>query len=83
MKKIIFITLVILTLTSCKDATKAQYNALGKPHIIKQYSGGKLIGEWVSTGNVSNEESSDGWYFEDATTGKLIEVTGDIQISVQ
>ena len=67
----------------CKDATQAQFSALNKPHIIKQYSGGQLVGEWESTGSISNEERRDGWYFEDAKTGKLVELTGTVQITVK
>jgi hypothetical protein len=33
-------------------------------------------------GSVSNEANSNGWYFENATTKKLIEVTGIIIIEV-
>ena len=84
MKKLFLIAMVSLSLASCKDATKAQYNALGKKHIIVQYGcDGKIINQWESTGNVSNEAHSDGWYFEDVKTGKLVEVTGSIVITVE
>lgn len=83
MKKIIIIISAIM-ITGCKDARQAQWDALGKAHIIKQYSGGCLINTWESTGSVSNEDDgSDGWYFEDAATGKLIECTGTISIEVK
>ncbi len=84
MKKITLIAIAFIALTSCKDATKAQFDALGKKHIIKQYGcDGKIINQWESTGNVSNEGNSDGWYFEDVKTGKLIEITGTITIEVE
>ena len=86
MKKILFLlaALTVIALSSCKDATKAQYNALGKRHIIKQYAcDGHVINQWVSTGNVSCEAQSDGWYFEDSKTYKLIEITGTISIEVE
>ena len=44
---------------------------------------GKIIKQWESTGSVSNSEKSDGWYFEDAATGKLVEVTGTLSIEVK
>lgn len=76
--------LFALTFVSCKDATQAQFAALNKPHIIKQYGcDGKSINEWESTGSVSNEEHSDGWYFCDVKTMKLVEVTGTIAITVK
>ncbi len=85
MKNIVIIfALSIAMLSSCKDATHAQFSALGKHHIIKQYGcDGKIINQWESTGGVSNEANSDGWYFEDLATGKLVEVTGTISIEVK
>ena len=41
---------------------------------------GKVIASWESTGNVSNQTQSDGWYFKDAKTGLLVEVTGNLVI---
>ena len=41
---------------------------------------GTVIKVWESTGNVSNEAQSDGWYFKDEATGKLVEVTGTLVI---
>jgi len=64
----------------CKDATRAQFNALGSKHKITMYSGGKVVGQWESTGNVNNQSQSDGWYFEDSTTHKLVEVAGQVVI---
>ena len=84
MKKIILFLLAIVALSSCKDAITAQFGALGKPHIITMYGcDGQVIRRWESTGSVSNEKDSDGWYFEDAATGKLVEVTGPIVIEVK
>ena len=85
MKRIVLIAaLAAIILVSCKDSQVAQFNALGKRHLIKQYGcDGKIINEWESTGNVSNAENSDGWYFEDAKTQKLIEITGTITIEVE
>lgn len=82
MKKAI-IGLILLTIgfTSCKDSTLAQYRSLGTKHLITQYGAdGKEINKWESTGNVSNSENSDGWYFEDVKTHKLVEITGTIKI---
>ena len=83
-KIISILTIGLISIYSCKDATSAQYSALGKEHIITQYGcDGKIINRWTSTGSVSNEEKSDGWYFEDSATHKLIEVTGTILIQVK
>lgn len=84
MKRLILALIVIVTAASCKDATQAQYNALGKEHLIYQYSAdGAVINKWTSTGSVSNEANSDGWYFEDSATNKLVEVTGTVTILVK
>ena len=84
MKKTLLIVLTIVSLASCKDAETAQLSSLGKPHIITMYGcDGRIIRQWESTGSVSNEDKSDGWYFEDAATHKLVEVTGPIVIEVK
>lgn len=75
--------LALLVLAGCTDAGNSQIAALNKPHTIKQYSGGVLVGEWESTGIIKNEKNSDGWYFEDAKTHKLVELTGTVQITVK
>lgn len=81
MKKLIFILLAGITLSSCKDATMAQFRSIGSKHKVTMYGcDGKVIRTWESTGNVSNEKNSDGWYFEDAATGKLVELTGPLSI---
>jgi len=70
-------------MTGCTNARIAVMQAYGQSHHIKQYSGGQLIGEWDSTGKVLNEKQSDGWYFQDMKTGKITEVSGDIQITIK
>lgn len=89
MKKLLFglttvMLITIIALSACKDAKRAQFNALGKPHIITLLGcTGDTLRRWESTGGVSNEEGSDGWYFEDVATGKLVEVTGTLVIEVK
>ena len=81
MKKLILVSIVTLALAGCKDSTISQFQALGSKHKISLYGAtGTLIQSWESTGNVSNEAQSDGWYFKDAQTGKLVEVTGTLII---
>lgn len=80
----LFTLLVLLTVVGCKDATRAQWKAMGKRHHVTLYGAtGTVIRDWWSTGNVSNEERSDGWYFEDEKTHKLVEITGTIVIEVE
>lgn len=79
----IFATTLALTVAGCTDGQTAGLQAYGMKHHIKQFSGGQQVGEWVSTGKVSNEPQSDGYFFEDATTQKIVEVTGTIQVTIE
>lgn len=67
----------------CSNANLGAVSAWGQDHIIKQYSGGQLIGQWESTGKVENEDHSDGYYFTDKATGRLVVISGDVQITVK
>lgn len=82
MKKLITSLLIttILFTTSCTDGLRAKVRGLGSPHRVTLYSGGHAVREWTSTGAVSNEQQSDGFYFEDAGTHHLIRVSGTVVI---
>jgi hypothetical protein len=80
MKKISI--LLALLLVGCTDAQISNISALGKPHKVSMYNGGKLVREWVSTGKVETLIDSDGWQFKDQATGKLVRVGGDVIIEV-
>lgn len=75
-KWIIAGSLAVLAIAGCKSSDFAQIGSLGHEAHVKCYSGNLLIYEGDSTGNVSNEGSSDGWYWKDAKTGRLVEVSG-------
>ena len=80
MKKTLLFAL-LLCAVGCKDSEISQLESLGSKHKITMYGcDGKIIGQWESTGNVSNEANSDGWYFKDSKTGLLVEVTGTLLI---
>lgn len=82
MKKLFVISIsTLFILSSCRDSTLAQYSALGEKQSVEMYSGGKLVRTWVSSGKVATEKNSDGYYFEDTKTGKLVRVSGDIVIT--
>lgn len=79
MKKILFILMLLLTLVSCTDAKQAKlgsYNDSFKVELVN--CDGTITHSWISTGKVSNEENSDGYYFLDSKTGELIQVSGSI-----
>lgn len=71
------LVLTFLILSGCTNAQKKQWTTLGSPGHITCYSGGKVIYEGYSTGKIASENQSDGWFFEDIKTGKLIRVSGD------
>jgi len=79
MKKIIVIV-ALLGLLGCSKAQRASICAIGSKHRITLYNGGIAVRSWVSSGVIENEERSDGYYFQDDATGKLIRVSGDIVI---
>lgn len=82
MKTAILISLAFWAslLAGCTRADLKQIEAVGSPGKVTCYSGGHVIYAGQSTGKISTEQHSDGWYFEDANTGKLIRVSGDCVI---
>jgi hypothetical protein len=81
MKKIIIIAILFIGLNSCTDAGQSKMFGYGKDYKIEMYSGGKLVKTWYSSGKVLSEENSDGYYFQQKITSKIVEVTGDIVIT--
>jgi len=73
------ITLIILSLMmlSCTDAFIGKFKALGDSAKVECYSGGLLIYKGRSTGKISNESSSDGYYFIEQGTNRILEVSGN------
>lgn len=81
MKKTLFSSfLAIALLSGCTSAERAKVFAYGSKHKITLYSGGVAVRVWHSSGAIINEEHSDGYYFQDDATGKLISVSGQIVI---
>lgn len=79
LKKLIF-CLIVLFAIGCTDAKMKQFTTIGSSAHVKCYSGGTVIYDGYSTGKVTTEKGSDGWYFEDSKTNKLIRVSGDCVI---
>jgi hypothetical protein len=76
MKKL-FLVLVGITMISCTDATLSKITSYGSEANIKCYSGGIVIYEGASTGKVQSEKNSDGYFFKEEGTGRLLEVSGN------
>ena len=70
------------SLQSCTDATRAKIGGYGDEFTVEMINcDGTVARSWTSSGKVKSEESSDGYYFKDKETDKLIEVTGRLIIT--
>ena len=66
-------------LSSCTDATLSKVGGYGETFTVKVLGPDTVI-TYQSTGKVISEEHSDGYYFTNAATGKLVEVSGTVII---
>lgn len=62
------------------DGKMAKWKSYGESRSIECYSGGSLIYKGESTGKIQSERSSDGYYFKEKGSGKLLEVSGNCVI---
>ena len=80
MKKIFTLSVLALLMGSgCTDATMSKMGGYGDTFTVKVLGPDTMI-TYHSTGKVISEEKSDGYYFTDKATGKLIEVSGTVII---
>lgn len=68
--------LILLTPLGCTRGDFAQVTAYGSRAEVTCYSGGHVIYHGTSTGKVSSEDRSDGWYFQEAESHNLIRISG-------
>lgn len=84
MKKTILVIAIAIAFTSCTDSTRAKFVALGNSATIELINcDGTITHSWVSTGKVHSSEHSDGYYFKDSATGNLVEVSGNVIITIK
>lgn len=81
MTKYIITSIIALFICSCTDASRARLTGYGDEYKVEMYSGGQMVRSWTSSGKVHSEEGSDGYFFNDKASGKLIEVAGDVVIT--
>ena len=82
MRTILLITSFIFLFYSCTDAKKAKFGGFGSKFQIEMLNcDGSVARTWISSGKVSSEQNSDGYYFMEEGTNKLIEVTGRLIIT--
>ena len=80
--KYLLIALALFSL-SCTEAQWEKATKIGDSAKVKCYSGGIVIYEGESTGAISSEENSDGYYFKEKADGKLKEVSGNCVLSYE
>ena len=78
--KRLWVLLGIIALSGCTDAARGKLSAYGGSAKIKCYSASEVIFEGESTGKVTSEANSDGYYFVDKADGRLKEVSGNCVI---
>ena len=82
MKKLLFSFIIVIILNSCTDASKAKFGGLGDEFKISLVNcDGSITHSWTSTGKIQSEKESDGYYFMDKKTKKLVEVSGSVIIT--
>ena len=83
MKNIAILLMFIFLLTaSCTDATRSKIGGYGDEFKVEMVNcDGTTSRQWTSSGKVQSESNSDGYFFKDKDTGKLIEVTGRLIIT--
>jgi hypothetical protein len=80
MKKLIVVSIILIMLSGCTDAYKANWGALGSPADVTCYSGNITTYKGHSTGKVATTQHSDGWEFKDAATQRFVRVSGSCVI---
>lgn len=78
MKKLIICSLL---LAACTDANIGKFKALGTSGHVRCYSGNTIIYDGDSTGKIMNSKQSDGYFFIDRVTNKMVEVSGNCVIN--
>lgn len=80
MALIFAVAMIAAIFAGCTDAEYALRASLNNKFRVTLYNGGQPVRSWESTGKVETERGSDGWYFMDAATRKLVRVSGDIVV---
>jgi hypothetical protein len=75
MRRLLLAT-ILLGALGCTDARMAAIRSGGRQHCVHIFSGGKEVATFTSTGIVTSEGESDGYFFEDLKTGNLVEFSG-------
>jgi hypothetical protein len=83
MKKIALLITAVVAF-GCTDAEQSKMGGLGDKFSVELVNcDGTITHKWISSGKVLSEAKSDGYYFMEDKTGKLVEVTGTLIITKQ
>ncbi len=82
MKRYLYVLLAgSLLLCGCTGQYRSRHFNMWANYDVTMYGiDGKVINHWVTSGKVYSEDGSDGWFFTDSTTGKLMCVSGFVVI---
>jgi len=74
--------MMALLFTSCTDGTRAKISGYGDNFKVELVNcDGTITHSWISSGKVSSEANSDGYFFMEKDTNLLVEVTGTLIIT--
>lgn len=83
MKKIALLITAVVAF-GCTDAEQSKMGGLGDKFSVELVNcDGTITHKWISSGKVLSEANSDGYYFMEDKTDKLVEVTGTLIITKQ
>jgi len=83
MKKIALLITAVVAF-GCTDAQQSKLGGLGDKFSVELVNcDGTITHKWISSGKVLSENGSDGYYFMEDKTDKLVEVTGTLIITKQ
>ena len=83
MYKFFNLIVVAYLVAGCTDAELGKFKSYGQSSHVMCYSGGKLILDAKSSGKVFSEKTSDGYYFTEASSGDIIEVSADCILRIK
>lgn len=80
----ILLLILVLVNISCNDTNSLKNAGNDEEFKVEMINcDGTVAREWISNGKPKSEPNSDGYFFNNKETGKLIEVTGRIVITKQ
>ena len=73
----LYLCIAVLVFTGCTDGVLGKFKSYGSGAKVRCWSGGMIIYDGQSTGKVSSEANSDGYYFVEKSSGQTLEISAD------